>query len=346
MNVSTRSAHGLLALLSLRGVGPLTAERLALRFPMIDELRRAPLRDVVSLVPGQARAALFDADAWERALDEAYSTLHAAQRQGVQVLSSFDIDFPLLLNLIPDKPVVVYLKGSLRSDPNSVACIGTREPSRFGQEAAKRITGFLAENGWSIVSGLAIGVDALCHEAALNVGGHTVAVLANGLDSIYPKKNAALADRILANGGALLSEQSFGVQALPRTLVRRDRLQSGLSVATIVMQTDIVGGSMHTVRYTLLQRRALFAPVPPTQYAHEEKCRGPLALTTKTGRELVQLLKADGEYADFLQSEFANHPPAFGIEGRADYDLMRKKLRSLAQEHLEGRLGRPQLPLI
>src|SRR4029077_18875204 len=93
-----------------------------------------------------------------------------------------------------------------------------------------------------IVSGLALGVDTLCHEAALSLGGHTVAILANGLDSVYPAQNKELAERILSAGGALVREQPLGTPALPRNLVARDRLQSGMSAATIVMQTDLIGG--------------------------------------------------------------------------------------------------------
>ena len=124
------------------------------------------------------------------------------------------------------------------------------------------------------VSGLALGVDTLCHEAALEAGGHTVAILANGLDSVYPGQNRELAARILAAGGALLSEQPLGAPALPRNLVARDRLQSGMSAATIVMQTDLIGGTMHTVRYAVLQGRPLIAPVPQGTHADAPKSRG------------------------------------------------------------------------
>jgi DNA processing protein len=196
---------------------------------------------------------------------------------------------------------------------------------------ARRIAGLLAERGWSIISGLALGVDAIAHEAALAARGHTVAVLANGLDAVYPKKNAELADRILAAGGAWLSEQPFGTPAIARNLIQRDRLQSGMSVATIVMQTDVVGGSMHTVRYTLMQGRRLVAPVPPGAHADEPKSRGIVALTQKTGAELARAVEASGAYAQLLMREFAREAVAMALKGRDDYEEFVRMLEMLAE---------------
>jgi DNA processing protein len=245
-----------------------------------------------------------------------------ARQHDVRVLTSADGEYPALLRRIPDRPPVLYVKGMLRESLRSVACIGTREPSEFGAEVTRRIVAALAERGWSIVSGLAIGVDTLSHHAALEHRAHTVAVLANGLDTVYPKSNEKLAWRILEQGGALVSEQPFKTPPIGRNLVQRDRLQSGMSLGTIVMQTDIVGGSMHTVRFTMLQQRLLFAPVPRGRHAEEKKSRGIVALTRETGRELKRRIDADGEYAALLEQEFASKPPAVPLESREDYEKL------------------------
>lgn len=237
----------------------------------------------------------------------------------MRALRPTDTDYPRWLCSIVDRPTVLYTKGRLLPGRKYVACIGTRQPSTFGRAAAHGIAHFLAANGWSIVSGLALGVDTTCHEAALEAGGHTVAILANGLDSVYPRQNTTLAERILAAGGALLSEQPPGTPALPRNLVARDRLQSGMSAATIVMQTDLIGGSMHTVRYTLLQGRRLIAPVPQGAHANEPKSRGILALTQGTGLDLARLLGANSTYADLLMQKFADRPVALPLTDRSGY---------------------------
>ncbi|MCY1018260.1 DNA-processing protein DprA [Pyxidicoccus sp. MSG2] len=254
------------------------------------------------------------------------------------MLSFADPEYPLFLKAIPDRPSVLYVKGTLPPDHRTIACIGTREPSTFGTEVTKRITGFLASRGWSIVSGLALGVDALAHQAALDASGHTVAILANGLDAVYPKKNAQLAEQILARGGAWVSEQPFGAPAVPRNLVQRDRLQSGMSVGIIVMQTDIEGGSMHTVRFCLTQGRQLWAPLPPPGvHAAEPKSQGILALCQKPGRELARIFSHESEYADLLERSFATRPPARAIEGRQDYEVLLSQLEEAGQA-LKGRL--------
>lgn len=236
-----------------------------------------------------------------------------------RTLTPADPEYPSWLRLIQDRPPVVHVRGRLPPDLRSVACVGTRQPSVFGKVAARRISRFLAAQGWSIVSGLAIGVDTLCHEGALEAGGHTIAVLANGLDSVYPRQNTGLAERILNAGGALLSEQPPGTPALPKHLFRRNRIQSGMSVGTVVMQTDIVGGTMHTARYSLLQGRLLSAPVPHGQHAAEAKSRGLLVLTQWRGTDLAQLLDAKGDLAEMLLRKFAERPVAMPLTGREDY---------------------------
>jgi DNA processing protein len=328
MDVPTISAQGFLTLLALRGVGPQTAERLGARFSTLRELREK-LPTLEGAVPANIFKALRDEDAWGVARGKAHETLERAERLGVRVLTIADDDYPQHLRAIPDRPLIVYVRGRLPSSRRCVACIGTREPSVFGETVARRIAGLLAERGWSIVSGLALGIDAISHEAALEARGHTVAVLANGLDSVYPRKNAALAERILDSGGAWLSEQPFGTPAIARHLIHRDRLQSGMSVATIVMQTDIVGGSMHTVRYTLLQGRLLVAPVPQGAHIDEPKSRGIVALAKKTGADLARALEAQGAFADLLVREFADRPVAMPLVGRDEYAKLLTVLESL-----------------
>ncbi|MBI3184625.1 MAG: DNA-protecting protein DprA [Myxococcales bacterium] len=343
--IPSTSATGVLTLLGLRGIGPQTADRLVTRFGTLGELREASPRDLEGAVSAGALPTLREEKAWEIAHRHAQELLEEADRRSVQVLTAWEDTYPVHLRTIPDRPLVVYLRGQLPTSPRTVACIGTREPTHFGEKATRGIVSALVERGWSIVSGLALGVDALAHEAALEAKGHTVAILGNGLDAVYPKKNADLAERILAAGGAWMSEQPFGAPAVPRNLVQRDRLQSGMSVGTVVMQTDIVGGSMHTVRFTLLQGRLLFAPVPQGPHAAEPKSRGILALTQRTGVELARLLETQGEYAELLRREYATRPVATPIVGREDYDKLLQTLEAVVEGRRPAGRRDPQLGL-
>lgn len=331
-DVRTNSARGLLALLALKGVGPASVERLWPRWSTLGAIFEAdPASLRAAQVPSLVVESLHSAESWARAVDHADAALAKASAHDISVLSFADADYPMRLRSLDDRPPILYVKGTLRSSNRAVACVGTREPSRFGVEVTRRLAGFLAERQWSVVSGLALGVDALAHQAALDAKGHTIAVLANGLDAVYPKKNAALADAILAAGGALISEQPIGAPAVPRNLVQRDRLQSGLSAGVIVMQTDIVGGTMHTVRFALTQHRRLFVPVPPSgDHRQEPKSRGLLALVEKHGRELAKLLNASSEYARILEGQFGSKPVATALHGRGDYDVLLSALEKEA----------------
>jgi len=328
--VQTKSVEGLLALTSLRGVGPATAERIADSFPSLDALRYATAVKLRSVASAAVSEVLQQAGSLSEAQSQANRMLERADRLGVRILSIFDEEYPAALKAIPDRPPVLYVKGRMPG-PRCVACIGTREPSEFGRTVTDRLVEQLVAADWSIVSGLAIGIDTHAHEAALRAKGVTVAVMAGGLDSVYPKANSRLAEEIVERGGALVSEQSFGVPPSPRNLVQRDRLQSGLSVATFVMQTDVKGGSMHTVRFTLMQGRLLFAPVPQGRHADEEKSRGILALTQQPAHRFAEMIHAEGDYRRLLVSRLGARTTALPLVGRDDYGTMLTLL--------EGRLG-------
>ena len=325
-DIKCASVDGLLTLLAIRGIGPRAAERLATRFATLGEVRNASPQQLAGSISNLAIGETWEDRAWEMAYSSTLRIIEEARKHSVRVLAASDQGYPAWLRDIPDRPPVIYVKGMLPVGRRFVACIGTREPSQFGDQVTRRIALLLAENGWSIVSGLAIGVDTLAHTAALAADGHTVAVLANGLESVYPKRNTSLAAQILDSGGAWLSERPFGTLAIPHNLIRRDRLQSGMSAGTIVMQTGLRGGSMHTVRFTLLQGRKLFAPVPCGRHAEEEKSRGLLALTQRRGADLGNLLDAQGEYRRLLQQVYRDKPPAIPVNGRQDYGTLLAQL--------------------
>lgn len=332
-DIQSRSPHGLLMLLALPGVGRHTAEKLAVQFDTIGAIHCAVESDLRSIVPSRALKTVLSNNSWEKADEDARQVLDSSRSHSVRIISRFDPEFPCLLTRIPDPPLLLHIKGRLRQE-KLVAAVGTRSPSTFGIKVAQRITKFIAERNWGIVSGLAIGIDTECHRAALNANGYTVAVLANGLDSVYPASNKKLADEILASGGALVAEQPIGAKAFAQNLIQRDRVQSGLSVATFVMQTDIVGGSMHTVRFTLLQHRQLFVPIPTKLYRDEPKSQGIIALAEQSGSKLASILSAEDSYLFLLRTTFAGSPPAYGIRGAEDY------------EHVLELLGRPVPPNI
>ena len=179
-------------------------------------------------------------------------------REGVQTVNWHHPDYPPRLKEIADPPPVLYYKGSiLPQDERAVAVVGTRGPTSYGREAAAAITKDLARNEITIVSGLARGIDAIAHRAALDAGGRTIAVLAGGLDKVYPKEHTKLAQQAQEQG-AVVSEYPLGVQPHPKSFPRRNRLISGMSLGTLVVEAGEASGAKWTVQHALEQNREVF----------------------------------------------------------------------------------------
>lgn len=178
---------------------------------------------------------------------------------GADVYFREEAEYPALLREISDPPQALFVRGTLLPDEKSVAIVGSRRETRYGRTQAFQIARELAENGVTVVSGLARGIDTAAHEGALAGGGRTVAVLGNGIDSVYPEDNKALADRIIAQGGALISEFPLGAEPLAYHFPIRNRIISGMSAALLLIEGHAKSGTMITAGYAAEQGREVFA---------------------------------------------------------------------------------------
>jgi DNA processing protein len=173
--------------------------------------------------------------------------------------------YPPLLKEIQNPPAKLFVLGTIPEKSFFVSIVGTRKATYEGKELAKNIAFRLAEKGLVVVSGLALGIDVAAHEGALLAQGKTIAVLANGLDTIYPRQHESIAKKIVESGGALVSEYPIGTPALPHQFLERNRIVSGLSHATIVIEAPIRSGSIVTARTAAEQGRDVFVfPGPIT----------------------------------------------------------------------------------
>ncbi|WP_421381036.1 DNA-processing protein DprA (plasmid) [Paraburkholderia sp. DD10] len=204
---------------------------------------------------------------------------------GITVVSINSLCYPRYLAAIEDPPPVIFVKGNLGvlKRPPGVSVVGTRKASSAGITIAERIAGHFAARDWTIVSGLALGIDAAAHRGALQAGGTTVAVLAHGLQSASPKANALLGDEILASNGAWISEHPIGVHARPEYFVLRNRIQIGLSAGSIIVEGEERSGTMTQAEFCLRNRRQLFAVLPEKAEALKLVSKGPLILINKRG---------------------------------------------------------------
>ena len=178
----------------------------------------------------------------------------------IGVVTILDEKYPENLKGLEGAPSVLYFKGCLKSsDVNSIAIVGSRKMSSYGREVAQKFSAELASFGVAIVSGLAKGIDTAAHMGALSVGGRTIAVLGQGLDSIYPPENTLLSEKIIKSGGAILSEYPLGVPALPVNFAIRNRIVSGLSAAVVVIEGAEKSGTLLTASHAAEQGKTVFA---------------------------------------------------------------------------------------
>lgn len=245
------------------GVGPARITLLLQRFGSLARAWEASAVDLRDAGLDARTIASVDRRRTSLDLDAELGRLAA---QGVRALSWEDPEYPQLLREIDDPPPVLYVRGELVGDDRTaVAVVGTRRASVYGREATTRLVGDLARHKVTIVSGLARGIDTAAHRAALEAGGRTIAVLACGLDLVYPAENAGLA-REIARHGALVSEHPLGVRPESSHFPRRNRIMSGLSLGVLVVEASLDSGSHITVRCAVDQNREVFA-VPGSIFA-------------------------------------------------------------------------------
>jgi DNA processing protein len=275
----------LLKLSSVQRIGSHKIRALISHFHDAAAVLRAPARDLIR-VPGIDRKLASNiihhhGDAF------ADDQLKRINRLGARVLTIWDKEYPELLRSIYDPPVLLYVLGALTTaDGRTIALVGTRHPSPYGQKIADAFSRELAQLNITTVSGLARGIDTVVHAATLKAGGRTIAVIGSGLDVPYPPENRRLLGQI-AEAGAVISEFPMGTKPDATNFPRRNRIISGLSAGTIIIESAEDGGAMITASTALDQNREVFA-VPGSIL--DQKSRGPNNLISQGHAKLVQSL--------------------------------------------------------
>ncbi len=273
MNVQaelSRSQQACLALNMIKGVGPRTQTLLLEKFGSARNVLSASLSSL-----GQVRGVgekiinfIRETDLYDLARRE-YAE---CEKLGVSVITREDEQYPVSLSEIFDPPIVLYQKGAIKSaDQLAVAIVGSRKCTPYGRRIAERLSAGLARAGVTVVSGLARGVDAIAHRAAIKAGGRTIAVLANGLTMTYPPEHAALAEEI-SRQGAVLSESPLHMEPTRGLFPQRNRIVSGLSLGVIVVEASKTSGTLHTARHAMEQGREVFAVPGPIDSRESEGC--------------------------------------------------------------------------
>ncbi len=238
--------------------------------------------------------------------------LERLARSGVRALTWHDDDYPRRLKEIADAPPVLFCRGLLLdSDETSVAVVGTRRPTEYGHRITRELCRELAARGVTVISGLALGIDARAHQATLDAGGRTIAVLGNGLDTVYPRENRRLAERIVAEGGALVSEFPLGTRPEASHFPRRNRIISGMTLGTLITEASETSGTRWTVYHALEQNREIFC-VPGSVYSEASK------LTNRLIREGAKLVCGVSDILEEIGLDTATRQIAMTLDEGAE----------------------------
>lgn len=230
-------------------------KKLCKNFSLVNELFDLNLKDLSLLVGRSLRVKNFTGDKLKLKLERA---LRIIENYKINLISIFDDDYPKSLNEIEEQPFVIFYRGEKINDQRRIAIVGTREPTGKGMQFAFDIAKDLSEKNIVIVSGMAIGIDAFAHKGAVTANAPTIAVLPCGVENLYPMSNVGLARKIIDAGGTILSEYPPETTPLKFRFLERNRIISGLSEGTIVIEAPKKSGALSTAEHSRVQGRAVF----------------------------------------------------------------------------------------
>jgi DNA processing protein len=277
----------LFLLLSVEGIGPGKFRNLLAKFRYTKNILTADYQSLLNVegistnLAKRIRSASKNRDSSEKFTE---SELKKLEKLNGKLITIWDEDYPPILKKIYDPPILFYMLGDFsKNDQFSIAIVGTRQPTNYGKIQAEKIATDLSRQGISIISGMARGIDSIAHNAALKMGGRTIAVIGSGLDVIYPSENRTLFNKIIETG-AIISEFAFGTKPDAQNFPRRNRIISGLSLGVVVIETKATGGAMQTAAFALDQNREVFALPGNVGVAQSE---GTNLLIQKSEAELI-----------------------------------------------------------
>ncbi|MFH1195961.1 MAG: DNA-processing protein DprA [bacterium] len=275
-------------LLSIDGIGPVKVISLLNRFSNLEEIfstKKQFLIQAEGINNTLAERIIASLKSYDSTREKLEKELNALEKISAKLICFWDKSYPELLKKIYYPPLILYTLGNfLKTDNFSIAIVGTRLPTNYGHIQTERFAAELAQQNITIVSGLARGIDSIAHKTSLKKGGRTIAVIGSGLDVIYPAENKKLFYEIIENG-AIISEFELGTKPDAQNFPRRNRIISGISLGTLVIETRENGGAMQTASYALDQNREVFA-IPGNIGSHQSE--GTNSLIQRSEAKLVK----------------------------------------------------------
>jgi DNA processing protein len=314
------------AIYEVDGVGPKKFEILINYFGSAEKIWQAPIRKVKET--GLTKDAVEELETRRKKI-EPVTHLKALAKLGIRVVLLEDEEYPDLLKKIDNHPKVLFVRGHFSlKDGKALAVVGTRKPTGYGREVASRLVNELVAEGFTIVSGLARGIDGIAHRTAIESGGRTIAILGGGVDRIYPPEHTGLAEKITQHG-AVISEFASGKLPVPGNFPARNRVISGLSMGVLVIEGATHSGTKITASLAADQGREVFA-VP-----------GPItSRQSQAPTDLIKMgAKAVSSVSDILEELSVQSGPA-PVEGQRqiDFNKLTKEEREIVEVLQDGQM--------
>lgn len=318
MSISDREACIVFNMIS--GIGAARFEALSSHFGSPSAVLNASL-DEIAAVRGISMTLAEKIASWKKDIDY-QAEIEFAEKGGAKIITKFDPEYPAPLKDIYDPPICLYVRGELPLPVEmGLAIVGSRRITNYGRKMAKHLSEAAVYAGWSVISGLAYGIDAVAHQAALDAGGKTIAVLGGGLARIHPQDHIPLAREIVKNG-ALVSEFPMEYPVNRQSFPRRNRIVSGMSRGVLVVEAGLDSGALITANQALEQGKLVFA-VPGN--ADNPQARGSNSLI-RQGAKLVESIDDVLDEFEFLPG-FASVPKKTQ-ENSSDYEAVPKSVLS------------------
>lgn len=313
----------------IEGIGPQKIFSLLNHFKSFEHVFEASLYkllEVDGINKALATKILRASETAEKVLSDLIKEIESLDKINARLISYFDEDYPEMLKNIYFPPIFLYVKGNFeQADINSIAIVGTREPSNYGRTVAENFSSELSNKGITTISGLARGIDTIVHQITLKNHGRTIAVTGSGLDIIYPAENKKLFQDI-SESGVIVSEYPLGTKPDAQNFPRRNRIISGLSLGTLVIETRINGGAINTANYALDQGREVFA-IPGL--INSKTSEGPNLLIQKGSAKLVTKVE---DMLDELRIKFDDKNQKSKIVNHVQLNLFEEKILNVLKD--------------
>lgn len=286
--LTTEELAALRTLLSVERIGPQKTKNLISRFLSFDFIKGVSLSELTQsdgISDELAKRIIKASKQFPEFLKSTKTLLAELEKSNAHIVTLWDDNYPHRLKNIYDPPLILYYKGTLSPEPeNAIAIVGTREPTQYGRTVAERFAADLSKAGFTIVSGLARGIDSHAHRSVIKNGGRTIGVLGCGIDVVYPYENKQLY-KDMEKEGAIITEYTPGAKPDAVNFPKRNRIISGLSLGTLIVETGVTGGALHTANFALDQGREVFA-IPGNIGVRQSE--GPNMLIQKGEAKLVR----------------------------------------------------------